>query len=263
MSSNLFNAIWFRERFRDLFMWPINLVRDWPARTNRLKQTAWQGGRSCLMFIPYLIKAKQENKLTGWIYQRPGQVASWLHLFTSQLFDVMGGPEIAQFLMHLITNTTPLTKDEIAMITQVLGPQSLRFSEIRIAEGGLFDLIFKVNGNLAFATWHTICLPRTGNHTRANLPILVHELTHVYQYERVGSRYLGEAIYVLVKTKRDCYSYGKTAGLTAAIANGKRYCDYNREQQAMITQDYFALTQHEADVSVYEPFIAQVRAGEI
>jgi hypothetical protein len=149
------------------------------------------------------------------------------------------------------------------VITAVLGPQPLRFSQVRVAQGGLLHLVFKVNGNLAFAIWRTICLPTTGPHTRAALPIVVHELTHVYQYEKVGSRYLGEAVYVLIKTRRDCYNYGGVAGLGQAWLEGRCYGDYNREQQAKITQDYYFLREEGSDITAYEPFMAQVRAGEL
>jgi hypothetical protein len=90
---------------------------------------------------------------------------------------------------------------------------------------------------------------------------VVHELIHVYQYEQVGTRYLGEAIYMLVKTKRDCYDYGGRNGLVMACSSGIHYCDYNREQQAMIVQDYCAIKQTDADLSAYQPFIEELQQG--
>ena len=125
------------------------------------------------------------------------------------------------------------------------------------------DWIFAHNGNLAFTTWHTVNFPRNGRHTRANRAILVHEVAHVYQYEQVGSRYLGEAIYMLIKTKRDCYAYGGVEGLQQDWAAGKRYRDYNREQQAQIVQDYFSRCERGQDVAAYEPFMVEVRLGEV
>jgi len=259
MASRLiqFTALWLSERLYDAAMWPINLVRDFPVRFARLGRTIWRG----VMGIPHAFSHADSpgNGRTS----IPGRVADWLHQMLAQLFDLVGGPELAQLLMHLITHTTPLSGREIAVIAAVLGETALRFGEVRVAEGGILALVFRLNGNLAFATWHTIYLPRSGRHTRQNLPIVVHELAHVYQYERVGSRYLGEAVYMLMKTKRDCYDYGSAAGLRAAHEAGKRFRDFNREQQAMIVQDYFTLKQHGADVTAYEPFMTQLRAGEI
>jgi hypothetical protein len=91
----------------------------------------------------------------------------------------------------------------------------------------------------------------------------MHELTHVYQYERVGSRYLGEAIYMLIKTKRNCYSYGGAEGLHVDRQGGKCYKEFNREQQAQIVQDYFTRRQDDQDITAYEPFLIEVRAGEL
>ena len=265
MSEMLIQSIatWLSERLRDAAMWPVNLIRDFPIRAGRLINTIGRGVVGAAGFLPGTVQAARRNELRRWLLQEAGAGAGWLHRFIMQLFDLLGGPEIAQFLMHLVTKTTPLSGDEVAIISSILGPYGLRYGDVRVAEGGLFDLIFKYNGNMAFATWHTINLPRTGRHTRATLPIVVHELTHVYQYERVGSRYLGEAIYVLVKTKRNCYDYGAAEGLLIAVAAGREFCDHNREQQAMIIQDYFVLREKGADVAAYEPFLAQLRAGKL
>jgi hypothetical protein len=263
--DNLATAVahWIGERLRDAALWPVNFVRDLPLRLSRLLQTIWQGIMGIIFIWPQLFTAVQNRQLRPWLGQTVGQIAGWLHRLLTQTFDLLGGPEIGQFLMHLITRTTPLTGDEIATISSILGPKALRYEDVRVAEGGLFDFIFKLNGNLAFATWHTVNMPRQGHHTRANRAILVHELTHVYQYEQVGTRYLGEAIYMLIKTKRDCYNYGAASGLQQACDAGRTYRDFNREQQAQITQDYYTLRERGVDVSAYEPFIVQAQAGII
>ncbi|MBK8987557.1 MAG: DUF4157 domain-containing protein [Chloroflexi bacterium] len=254
---------WLAERLHDLTLWPINLVRDMPIRLSRLLQTVWGGARGLVFLLPEWRQAWRMGQTAVWRRQKMGQVAGGLHCLVAHTFDLLGGPEIAQFFMHLFTPTTPLTGAEIGLIAGVLGPEALRFSDVRVAEGGLLDLVFKHNGSLAFATWRTINLPRHGRHRRANLPLVVHELTHVYQYERVGTRYLGEAIYALIKTRRDCYNYGGVAGLDSACAAGRQFCHFNREQQAQITQDYFDLRAKGSDVTAYEPFMVQVRAGKL
>ncbi len=255
--------LWLGERLRDFFMWPTNLVRDFPIRIGRLFTSFLRAIDAILFFFPELLDAIRYKELKSWLRYKIGRFFDWLHQVTAQMFDLVGGPELAEFLMHLLAKTTPLSGPETAMIAEILGPQAMRYGDVRVVEGGIFDLIFKVNGNLAFATWHSINLPRTGRHTRENKSIVVHELTHVYQFERVGSRYLGEAIYMLVKTKRDCYNYGGINGLSTACLAGRRYQHFNREQQAMITQDYYSRSVRDLDVSAYEPFIGQLRTGEI
>jgi hypothetical protein len=254
---------WFSERLRDLFMWPLNLWRDFPARFGRLRQTWRQGAQALARAMPEMKAAAQNGRLLPWLRQAVGRLAGWLHLLLAHLFDLHGGPEIAQFFMRLPTRTTPLTPAEVAMMADLLGPAPMRYRDVRVAAGGIMKWVFKVNGNLAFATWHTIYLPEDGRHTRANLPVIVHELSHVYQYERVGSCYLGQAIYMLIKTRRDCYNYGGPDGLRAATAVGAHYRDFNREQQAKIVEDYFVRRRRGEDTSAYTPFITDLRAGRL
>ncbi len=252
---------WLKERFRDLALWPINLVRDFPRRSGRLWQTCLIAFKTLRSFPSELKKAKrQQNTLI--------RFTNWIHLLLLNVFDLFGGPEIAQFLMHLITHTTPLTPEEIKMMQALLGEQGMRYQDVRVAQGGLMKYVFQRNGNLAFATWYTINLPQ--NHgrnsqipTRQNLPVVVHELTHVYQYHIVGSRYMSEAIYVLIKYNRDCYCYGGTDGLMQAIQNGDTIANFNREQQAQIVQDYFMRQQNNEDISSYLTFLEQVKIGQI
>ncbi len=256
-----FISNWLGERLRYLLMWPINLVRDFPFRVYRLFQTTRILILGLLFLLPEFIDAVRYRELLRWVRYKIGRIISGLHQVVAQLFDLFGGPELSQFLIHFFTATSPLTGEEITMMAAIAGPDAMRYGDVRVAQGGVLDVIFRLNGYLAFATWHTINLPRKGLHTRANHSLLAHELTHVYQYERVGSRYLGEAIYILAKTRRDCYDYGGREGLVQACSTGIRYGDYNREQQAKIVQDYFFLQQIGGDVSAYDPFIADLQAG--
>lgn len=254
---------WLAERLRDLAMWPINLVRDFPVRSGRLLMTLYLAFWGIVRFVPEAVAPLRENRLRQWLYVENGRFIHWLHRFVNELFDFWGGPELGEFFFHLITNTTPLTGTEIGQAAVVFGETGMRYGDIRVAQGGLHNWIFKLNGNLAFATWRTIHLPLTGKHKRDNWPLMVHELTHVYQYEHVGTRYLGEAVYMLIKTKRDCYNYGGVEGLKTAVPTGKTYRDYNREQQAMIIQDYCTLTAQDQDTTAYEPFLMQLRMGKL
>ena len=139
----------------------------------------------------------------------------------------------------------------------VLGDHAVRWEDVRVGEGGLLALIFKINKDRAFTTWHTINISTA---ERANRAIMVHELTHVYQYEKVGTLYLGQAIHAQATIG---YGYGEAAGLQNRRAAGAHFRDFNREQQAQIAQDYYTLTTTGGDVSAYEPFIAELRAGEL
>lgn len=237
---------WARERWRDLLMWPRNLLRDWPRRAQRLGQV--RGGMHCaIALVP-----QQSPRL--------GRAVS-VHAWAAFLFDAIGGPELAQYLMHLFMVTTPLTSEERAAIVSVLGPKAMRYDDIRIAEGGILPHIFRRNGGRAFCTWHTIHLQRDGAHTRKDLSLLVHEATHVMQYERMGTLYIGEALYAQRKLGRGAYDYGGEEGLRRARAAGTPLRAYNREAQAQMVQDYFRRREAGQDVAAYEPYLQEARAG--
>jgi hypothetical protein len=89
---------------------------------------------------------------------------------------------------------------------------------------------------------------------------MVHEMTHVYQYERAGSVYLGQAIHAQATIG---YGYGGAAGLRTAQATGKHYRDFNREQQAQIAQDFYAQGADPVALPDYAPFIAELKAGQL
>ncbi len=255
---------WFQANIRYLWLWPFNLVRDFPARYGRLVRTT-QAGIRCLEQLPAAgAAASRQRHMNRWLTTTICRLIRGAHLFLVQWFDLIGGPEIIQLLFHLFINTTPLTPDEIATMTAILGPKAMRYQDVRIATGGILTFIFKWNGNLAFTAWHTISLPPApAHHTRANRGLLVHELLHVYQYENVGSRYMTEAIYVLIKTRRDCYQYGGITGLREAAHQQRRYAQFNREQQAQIVQDYYNRQLNGLDVATYQPYIQQLRDGQL
>jgi hypothetical protein len=189
-----------------------------------------------------------------------GEVAAsaWLEALAWYLFDLLGGPEVVQLGWRLATDTRPLTAEEIEAAAAVLGPRAIRYEDARVANGGLLRYAFRANNNRAFATWYTINVPPEKERNRA---LLVHELTHTRQYERVGSVYIGQGLSAQRRLGQKAYDYGGPVGLTAQRAAGKHYCDYNREQQGQIAQDYRARFEAGQDTTAYEPFIQELRAG--
>jgi hypothetical protein len=187
-------------------------------------------------------------------------LAAWTHHLACCLFDLVGGPEAAELLLRALTQTRPLTDQEIEAAAAVLGDNAIQYDRVRLAQGGILTYIFQMNKNRAFSAWHTIYMPVSRDE---NLPLLVHELTHTYQFERIGSVYIGQALLEQKRNGRDAYLYGGSEGLQSAHAAGKRYRDYNREQQGQITQDYCACLHAGQDTSAYMPFIADLRAGKI
>jgi hypothetical protein len=166
----------------------------------------------------------------------------------------MGGPEALELVMHAGMRTSPISSSEMAAIASVLGPDAIAYRDVRVAAGGVLTVIFHFNGGRAFATWHTIHLPEG---KRADLSLLVHEATHIYQYEQLGSAYIGEALYAQLQLGRECYDYGGLSGLGAGLS----YSDFNREAQAQIAQDFYRRRTAGEAISVYVPYVAALRCA--
>lgn len=185
----------------------------------------------------------------------------------AKVFDILQGPRAFEFFWHFLVGVSRLTEAEIKAASLVLGERSIKYQSVRVAEGRLLTLIFKRNGGRAFTTFHTVNLPLSGAHTREHLELLIHELVHVYQFELIGTDYIFQALRAQ-KTKEG-YFYDEWPGLNNWRANGKRFKDYNREQQGQIAQDYQkkvieAELPEANEVRVaYEPFIAELKAGQL
>jgi hypothetical protein len=86
--------------------------------------------------------------------------------------------------------------------------------------------------------------------------VLIHELTHVWQYERAGAIYMPQALHAQFRGAG--YDYGGRAGLRAAHADGATLTTFNREQQAQIIQDFYRMRRGHPDIEMYASFVQEV-----
>ena len=183
-----------------------------------------------------------------------------------KILDVLRVPSFLETVWHILTGVSRLTEQEKNAAISVLGADSISYAKVRVSQGRILHIVFKFNGNRAFTTFHTINLTKSGGHTRAHLDIVVHELVHVFQYERVGSVYIWQAIRA---QRTDGYSYGGWRKLIKDRENGSHFRSYNREQQGQIAQDYYNkvivpdLPAQDQIRQAYEPFIEELRDGEL
>jgi hypothetical protein len=254
-------SAWLGDRLLDIAMWAVNLVRDLPWRIGRLIGALWQGARGLALALPGAAHASRFGPgLGAWLRAAPRAIGIWLIVLIFRLLDLAGVPELWSFLLRATTHVSPLTGAEIGAAAAILGSTALRYADVRVAEGGLLNLIFRYNRGRAFTTFHTINLPTFGPHRRANFAILLHELVHVYQYERTGGLYIAEAIYA---QQTAGYDYGGPNDLLICLANGICYRNFNREQQAQLVQDYYERQAAGLPVAAYEAFIEEMRQGQI
>jgi hypothetical protein len=255
--------LWGLARGRDLARWPVNLALDFPARLARLGQTVVDALDGALVFpsrLAELISAFGQAARGKLLRRQAVAVGGWIINAFIRVIDLLGGPELVEWALRAVSRSTPLTNVEVESGKQVLGARGLRWSDVRICEGGLLAPIFRRNEGRAFTVFHSIAMPDAGHASRERLEIVVHELVHVRQYEVAGSAYIVEALWA---QSTDGYEYGGVAGLRRDRRRGRFFCHYNREQQAQIIQDYYQACVRGETTEDYETYIVDLREGAV
>lgn len=165
--------------------------------------------------------------LGKWLWKGFLGGAEWCGRLIIHFLEILGTPEALQFVWELFNQLRPLNSAEIGYSKQVHAPGLIPYGLVRVDEK---SLLTKINGMRAFVSFNIIHYP--GNSLSPET--VVHELTHVAQYHKVGAVYMVEALHA--QFVGEGYPYGD---LSKAIKNGKRFSDFNREQQATICEDYY------------------------
>src|SRR6266566_4517861 len=171
--------------------------------------------------------------------------------------DFFTGP-VPLILWHR-SPSRPLTPGEAAAAHRVFG-SALNTEGVRISEGGVLTL------GSEKGIWHSgtartlpdrIYFPLDAFQRKDFMSWLIHELTHVWQYQQ-GAEIPGMIFEGVVGN----YDYGKEAGLRKAWENGQAFDEFTTEQQGDILSHYYeALVAGQPDLSAYQGFVDQVRTG--
>jgi len=94
-----------------------------------------------------------------------------------------------------------------------------------------------------------------------NMDWLIHELTHVWQYQHFGLAYLPQVMWTHLRDRSATYHYGFEPGLIKALARGGRLENFNREQQGEIARHYYYRLKEGKNVSAWLPFIAEFQSS--
>jgi hypothetical protein len=183
-----------------------------------------------------------------------------------KFIDIIRLPLVVEKIWHLLTSVSLLKSSELAAAASVLGAGAISYNKVRVGERRLLTIIFKFNGNRAFTLFHTINFPPKSGDSREELDIVVHELVHVFQFEKIGSLYIPQALRAQMN---EGYGYDGWEQLVQDRVDGKHFCNFNREQQGQIAQDYYnmviepELPPDDPIRLAYEPFIDDLRRGEL
>lgn len=224
-------------------------VKGWftklPGRLKRLFSHLWKGVKS---LKPWSLKWWQSlGKAGTWL-----DFLKWLGTAGIQVLEVAGIGEIYETAADFIKfNTRPLTSAEIAK-AKVVFQDSIDYDLVRVDNHALLGPSWTKRAYVSFNTinaWGPL-----DDHT------LIHELTHVWQYQKMGAIYMPKAIHA---QKTEGYEYGGIAELRKRQAAGQGLSSFNLEQQGQITGDYYVLKAggkaSAADLATYEHFVNEVR----
>jgi hypothetical protein len=88
---------------------------------------------------------------------------------------------------------------------------------------------------------------------------LIHELTHAWQYQHLGWRYLGMALDAQLRYGKNAYDFGGEAGLVRAHQQGWKLADFNLEQQGDIASSYYKKMSQGQDTRAWQPYIQEIQ----
>ncbi len=97
---------------------------------------------------------------------------------------------------------------------------------------------------------------------RSDIAWLIHELTHVWQYQNLGLWYVLRTVWLHLRARSDIYVYGGENGLVECVKNNSGFLAFNQEQQGEITRDYYLRLKKNMERSAWLPFIEEIQGFE-
>ena len=206
--------------FNRLFNW----VKKLPSRVGRLFVGLWEGVKS---LKPWSLSWWESlGNLSTW-----GDLLKWLGARIVDLAEIVGVGEIYETVADFIKfNTRPLTGAETGKAKSVFRG-SIDYSLVRVDQHAAIGPAFSKR---PYTSFHTI-----NAWSDMDDPTLIHELAHVWQYEHDGAIYMPQAIHA--QKWGGGYDYGGKVELNKRQAAGQGLPSFNREQQAQIAEEYYAI----------------------
>jgi hypothetical protein len=179
--------------------------------------------------------------------------AAWAGEYFIHALETVGTGEFLQFLWARSGRLAPLNSEQIGAAQEVHPPGLVPYSLVRVDYNSIVARLAALFSGGGTSIWQQIVGTAGAEHRAVTTmhvihvghtmgtSLAVHELAHVGQYELVGAMYMAQALYA--QEFGQGYNYNSLHGsLSAAIAAGATYADFNREQQAQICEDYYNVT---------------------
>ncbi len=222
------------EKLKGIALRAKRWITSLPARLKRLVVHLWKGVKS---LKPWSIEWwKSLGKAETW-----KNFGLWLGELVIYGLEVMGAGEILETLTDFIKfNTRPMTSTEETEAKRVFG-NKINYSLVRIDEYSLIAWIGKKKekaDHMAVTTFHTINFSRKieAQKGTGDMAWLIHELVHVWQYEKMGAMYMARAVHA---QNNAGYNYKGINKLREKKSQGLD--GFNLEQQGDIISDYYRI----------------------
>lgn len=193
----------------------------------------WRLGNHIFRGFTFQFSRKEYWKDEAPKSSRASVILLWMAEFFILILEIFGVGELYETITDFAkTKTRPLRDWEIKMARTVYGNtidyQLVRIDETAWAGPKQYHFCY-VSFNL-INSWK-----RMANH------ILIHELMHIWQYQKMGAVYMIRAL--IAQHTHMGYNYGGVEEIYRKLANGEHLIDFNFEQQADVVADCFLL-QH-------------------
>lgn len=192
-----------------------DILRQLPARLLRLGKHFyhWDGDAAYASF-------SFGARLGFWLME--------LILLLLEIFGIGEWYDLASAILKF--QSRPLSIREQQLAQSIFG-KSIRYASVRIDERAYLG---PRQGRFCYVSFFTI--NSWGNLSDS---LLIHELTHVWQYQKLGICYIPRAL--AAQVTHAGYNYGGNAGLMQALETRQGLDFFNLEQQADLIEDYFRL----------------------
>jgi len=218
-----------------------------PARLKRAVVHIWEGVKS---LKPWSLEWwKSLGKASTWT-----DFLKWVGTLTVYGLEVLGIGEVYETIMDFIKfNTRELSSSEKAKARSIFGSR-IDYALVRVDDKAILGPAFTKREYVSFHTingWGGL-----DDHT------LIHEMSHVWQYETAGAMYMPQAIHAQIEKGNGAYQYGGLDNLRKVKDKGQGMGAFNREAQAQIVADFYIERQNgmlpEEDLRVYTHFVKEV-----
>lgn len=202
----------------------VYFFRAFPVRMIRLWKHLLTGIRAIFNSQPKEIEHSQKKHgLSGFL--------QWWICLVLLISDCFGFPEFYESVMDWFKfNTRPLDAHERRLAEEIF-PGVMLHSRIRIDQRAFLG---PRQWQIAYVSYYTI-----NSYGKINPATLIHELVHIWQFEKYGSRYIIEAL--AAQRRHPSYDYGGATALHQSWHMKKPLTSFNFEQQAEIIEDMYRL----------------------